>query len=115
MQVPISPKLREDVKKIMQKQMSVMKKTMKDFYNKKEREGNPLDFKALQKDISLQLEFRRYFIEVMTSQAIKLIPKDIKFERVDANGVPCDWVTCPNCEENKVLIWLFGGGYTIGT
>ena len=67
MQVPISPKLREDVKKIMQKQMSVMKKTMKDFYNKKEREGNPLDFKALQKDLSLQLEFRRYFIEVMTS------------------------------------------------
>lgn len=114
MQVPISSKLRKDVKELMQLRLSEMAKLMKDFYHKKAQEGNPLDFKALQKDPLALLEFQRYSNEVMTQQKIELIPKEIKFERVDANGVPCDWVTCPNCEENKVLVWLFGGGYVMG-
>jgi len=115
MQVPISSKLRKDVRKLMQLRLSEMEKVMKDFFNKKEQEGNPIDIKTLQKDSNTLLEFQRYFNEVMTLQRSALIPKDIKFERVDANGVPCDWVSCPNCEENKVLLWLFGGGYVMGS
>ena len=115
MQVPISSKLRKDVKKIMQIRMAEMAKLIKEFYNKKAQEGKPLDFKVLQKDPLALLEFQRYAMEVMILQRNALIPKDIKFERIDANGVPCDWVTCPNCEENKVLLWLFGGGYVMGT
>ena len=115
MQAPISSKLRKDVKKLVQLRLSEMAKVMKDFYNKKAQEGNPLDLKTIQKDPIALLEFMRYFNEVMTLQKSELIPKDIKFERVDANGVPCDWVSCPNCEENKVLLWLFGGGYVMGT
>lgn len=115
MQAPISSKLRKDVKKLMQIRLSEMAKLMKEFYNKKAQEGTPLDLKALQKDPHALLEFQRYSNEVMTSKRYELlIPKDIKFERVDANGVPCDWITCPNCEENKVLFWLFGGGYVMG-
>lgn len=115
MEAPISSKLRKDVKKLMQLRLSEMAKVMKDFYNKKAQEGNPLDLKTIQKDPVALLEFMRYFNEVITLQKLELIPKEIKFERVDANGIPCDWVTCPNCEENKVLLWLFGGGYTMGT
>jgi len=115
MQAPISSKLRKDVKKLMQLRMSEMAKLMKEYYNKKAQEGTPLDLKALQKDPLALLEFLRYSNEVMILQRNALIPKDIKFERIDANGVPCDWVTCPNCEENKVLLWLFGGGYVMGT
>jgi len=115
MQAPISSKLRKDVKKLMQLRLSEMAKLMKEFYNKKAQEGTPLDLKALQKDPQALLEFSRYSTAVITLKRYEtLIPKDIKFERVNANGVPCDWVTCPNCEENKVLLWLFGGGYVMG-
>ena len=47
MQAPISSKLRKDVKKLMQLRLSEMAKTMKDFYNKKEQEGNTIDMKTL--------------------------------------------------------------------
>ena len=116
MQAPISSKLRKDVKKLLQIRLSEMARLMKEFFNKKEQEGTPLDLKSLQKDPIALLEFQRYSMEIITLKRYEtLIPKDIKFERIDANGVPCDWVTCPNCEENKVLLWLFGGGYTMGS
>ena len=116
MQVPISSKLRKDVKEIMQQRLSEMAEALKNFYSKKAQEGTPLDLKAIQKDPMLLLEFQRYSNEVMKLKKFhELIPKDIKFDRVDANGIPCDWVTCPNCEENKVLLWLFGGGYVMGS
>ena len=57
MQAPISPRLREDVRKLMQIRLSEMAKLVKEFYNKKTKEGTPLDSKALQKDPQALLEF----------------------------------------------------------
>ncbi|HXQ20673.1 MAG TPA: alpha/beta hydrolase [Candidatus Acidoferrales bacterium] len=43
------------------------------------------------------------------------IPADVKREPVDAGGVPAEWVTAPGVDARRVILYLHGGGYTIGS
>jgi acetyl esterase/lipase len=43
------------------------------------------------------------------------IPEDVKYEYFDIEGVPVAWVTNPNSEKEKVIIYLHGGGYILGS
>ena len=36
-------------------------------------------------------------------------------ESVDADGVPAEWVTAPNADADKTLLYLHGGGYVTGS
>jgi epsilon-lactone hydrolase len=40
---------------------------------------------------------------------------DIKTERVGAGGVPTEWIAAPGVADDRVLLYLHGGGYTIGS
>ncbi len=40
---------------------------------------------------------------------------DITCEKVDAAGVPAAWVVAPGAERERVLLYLHGGGYVIGS
>ncbi len=40
---------------------------------------------------------------------------DIIFERVGAGGVSAEWIYAPNAAEDRVLLYLHGGGYVIGS
>lgn len=40
---------------------------------------------------------------------------DISFEPVSAAGVSSEWVTAPGAASDRVVLFLHGGGYTIGT
>ena len=40
---------------------------------------------------------------------------DVKAESVDANGVPCEWVRVPESREERVILYVHGGGYVIGS
>jgi epsilon-lactone hydrolase len=40
---------------------------------------------------------------------------DIVCEKVDAAGVPAEWVVAPGAETGRVLLYLHGGGYVIGS
>lgn len=40
---------------------------------------------------------------------------DIFFDPVDAAGVACEWVMAPGSALNRVVLFLHGGGYTIGS
>ncbi|HKD65547.1 MAG TPA: alpha/beta hydrolase [Candidatus Binataceae bacterium] len=40
---------------------------------------------------------------------------DIKAEPVTANGVPAEWITAPNADTGRNVLYLHGGGYTIGS
>jgi monoterpene epsilon-lactone hydrolase len=37
------------------------------------------------------------------------------YERVSAGGVPSEWVRPAGCDESRVLLYLHGGGYSIGS
>src|SRR5205085_9700500 len=40
---------------------------------------------------------------------------DAKCERVDAGGVPAEWVAAPGCDAQRAVLFLHGGGYAIGS
>ena len=40
---------------------------------------------------------------------------DIKCERVGAGGVPAEWINPPDVSQERVLLYLHGGGYTSGS
>lgn len=43
------------------------------------------------------------------------IDPDISTERVGANGVPAEWITAPGAAEDRVLLYLHGGYYAVGS
>ena len=40
---------------------------------------------------------------------------DAKCEKVDAGGVPAEWVTAPGSDTDRAVLYLHGGGYVIGS
>jgi epsilon-lactone hydrolase len=40
---------------------------------------------------------------------------DIKAEPASANGVPAEWITAPGADTGRNILYLHGGGYTIGS
>jgi acetyl esterase/lipase len=43
------------------------------------------------------------------------LPSDVKFEPVRASGVAAEWVIAPGARENRALVYVHGGGYTMGS
>jgi len=42
-------------------------------------------------------------------------PADVRFEPVDAGGVPAEWTTAPGARADRALVYLHGGGYCLGS
>jgi acetyl esterase/lipase len=42
-------------------------------------------------------------------------PASAAFERIDAGGVPGEWVSMPNSDPSRVLLYFHGGGYVFGS
>jgi len=40
---------------------------------------------------------------------------DAKVEKIDAGGVPSEWVMAPGCDSGRAILYLHGGGYAIGS
>lgn len=40
---------------------------------------------------------------------------DIRIEPVDADGVPCQWVMAPGSSADRVVVYLHGGGFQVGS
>ncbi|HYD46775.1 MAG TPA: alpha/beta hydrolase, partial [Terriglobales bacterium] len=56
---------------------------------------------------------RRANMEMMTT-TLPLAP-DIAYAATDAGGVPAEWVIPPEHDPGRVLLYLHGGGYCIGS
>jgi epsilon-lactone hydrolase len=41
-------------------------------------------------------------------------PADVKFESVNANGVPAEWVIPPGATAGRTILYFHGGGYLVG-
>ena len=59
------------------------------------------------------IEELRTGMEAMTT-AFPL-PPDVELTPVDANGIPAEWVTTPGVDAQRVVFYLHGGGYCIGS
>lgn len=40
---------------------------------------------------------------------------DAKCEKVNAGGVPAEWIKAPGCDPGRAVLYLHGGGYAIGS
>jgi len=43
------------------------------------------------------------------------IPDDVKYEYIEVGGVPVAWVTTPESNTNRVILYLHGGAYILGS
>lgn len=43
------------------------------------------------------------------------LPDGVDVEAVDAAGVSCEWVRSPGARDERTIMYLHGGGYTIGS
>lgn len=42
-------------------------------------------------------------------------PGDAEVQAVDADGVPCQWVTAPGARTDRVVVYFHGGGFQVGS
>jgi acetyl esterase/lipase len=50
-----------------------------------------------------------------TMQAALTLPDDVTTEPADADGVPVEWVRTAEASPDRLIFYLHGGGYTIGS
>ncbi len=67
--------------------------------------------RPIHSDVSF--EEQRATFEQVTS--IFPVPADVSREPVDANGVPAEWIVAPGARADRVIYYLHGGGYSIGS
>jgi monoterpene epsilon-lactone hydrolase len=59
------------------------------------------------------IEGRRAAMETLAQLAP--IPDDVQCQPVDAGGVPGEWIAAPNADADRVILYLHGGGYSVGS
>jgi monoterpene epsilon-lactone hydrolase len=61
----------------------------------------------------LSIEEQRAQMEVNLTKF--RLPMDVRCEQVDAGGIPAEWVATPGVNTERVIYYLHGGGYVIGS
>jgi monoterpene epsilon-lactone hydrolase len=61
----------------------------------------------------LSIEEQRAQMKVNLTQF--QLPTDVHCEPVDAGGVPAEWITTPGVNTERVICYLHGGGYVLGS
>ncbi len=59
------------------------------------------------------IEQRRAAMEAVT--AMFPVPDDVTREPVDAGGIPAEWIAAPGADAERVIYYLHGGGYALGS
>ena len=59
------------------------------------------------------IEQRRAAFEAVTT--FFPVPQDVKAEPVDAGGIAAEWIAAPGADASRVIYYLHGGGYAIGS
>ncbi|MFX1311711.1 MAG: alpha/beta hydrolase [Promethearchaeota archaeon] len=106
-------KIRPDLAKLIEKDNLQVQKAAKEFALKKRVDIK--DAFELKGDLYLINELYRYIDKYTAIQQNKSIPHDVKIEKIDANGVPAEWIVVPDSKIRGVIFYLFSGGYMWGS
>lgn len=60
------------------------------------------------------LRFQRYAMSNVAPH-LQLAPRGVRFEPLTAGGVPAAWVIPEGADSDRVILYLHGGGYVIGS
>ena len=61
----------------------------------------------------LTIEEQRVAMDAVAAQF--KVAEDVRYEPVDAGGVPGEWIAAPGAEPERVIYYLHGGGYVMGS
>jgi len=78
-----------------------------------EMEGVKAQLREFQSKAELTVEASRAGLEGLAS--LTGLPRGVKKESTMAGNVPAKWFWFPGCLENKVILYLHGGGYVAGS
>jgi len=67
----------------------------------------------LDNTIKKRIEEDREGLEQL-AKMVKL-PKDIKCEPIDIEGIPAEWISSPDINKDHIILYLHGGGYVSGS
>jgi epsilon-lactone hydrolase len=67
--------------------------------------------KSVPRDPTASVERMRGAMEKVSEH----VARDVKCERVSAGGVPAEWIVPPNAADDRVILYLHGGGYVMGS
>ncbi len=61
----------------------------------------------------LSIQEQRAAMEAFAAQF--QLPEDVRCEPVDAGGLPAEWIATPGAADERIIYYLHGGGYAIGS
>jgi monoterpene epsilon-lactone hydrolase len=67
--------------------------------------------KSVPRDPGASVERMRGAMEKVSER----VARDVKCEAVSAGGVPAEWIVPPEAAEDRVILYLHGGGYVMGS
>jgi monoterpene epsilon-lactone hydrolase len=67
--------------------------------------------KSAPQNPNASLEARRAGMERISER----VPSDVICEKVGANGVNAEWIAAPGASADRVVLYLHGGGYVLGS
>ena len=70
-------------------------------------------FRSRPNTAELSIEEQRAQMEVNLTKF--RLATDVRCEQVDAGGIPAEWVATPGVDTERVIYYLHGGGYVIGS
>lgn len=75
--------------------------------------ANPLHQIGAEETPSITVEQTREMFD--KAATILPTPSDLRSELVDAGGVPAEWIATSGTDDSRVVYYLHGGGYSIGS
>jgi len=106
-------KIRADLAKLVDRNNRLSEKAAREFALKK-----GIDIKdaiELKGDLKLINELYRFIDKYTSIQKNKSIPSNVKFEKINANGVPAEWIITPNAKNKQIIFYLYSGGFMWGS
>jgi epsilon-lactone hydrolase len=67
--------------------------------------------KSVPRDPTASVERMRGAMEKVSER----VARDVKCEPISAGGVPAEWIVPPNAASDRVVLYLHGGGYVMGS
>lgn len=67
--------------------------------------------KSVPRDPTASVERMRGAMEKVSEH----VARDVKCEAISAGGVPAEWIVPPNAANDRVILYLHGGGYVMGS
>src|SRR5271156_53293 len=66
--------------------------------------------KSVPRDPTASVERMRGAMEKVSER----VARDVKCEAVSAGGVPAEWIVPPEAADDRIILYLHGGGYVMG-